>query len=91
MPTPRPVDRPRREMHMQSTANLLFSRRLRIADDLTGFHLVLVFQAFFRRNMQGIHEQRQGTLTFLVARLTNEVQFLYDRELQWEQNIVSSI
>jgi hypothetical protein len=25
------------------------------------------------------------------ARLTNEVQFLYDRELQWEQNIVSSI
>ena len=25
------------------------------------------------------------------ARLTNEVQFLYDRELQWEQTIVSSI
>jgi signal transduction histidine kinase len=26
-----------------------------------------------------------------VARLTNEVQFLYDRELQWEQNTISSI
>ena len=26
-----------------------------------------------------------------VARLTNEVQFLYDRELQWEQNIATSI
>ena len=25
------------------------------------------------------------------ARLTNEVQFLYDRELQWEQNTISSI
>ena len=25
------------------------------------------------------------------ARLTNEVRFLYDRELQWEQTIVSSI
>ncbi len=25
------------------------------------------------------------------ARLTNEVQFLYDRELQWEQNIITSI
>jgi hypothetical protein len=28
---------------------------------------------------------------WFVARLTNEVQFLYDRELQWEQTIVSSI
>jgi len=27
----------------------------------------------------------------MAARLTNEVQFLYDRELQWEQTIVSSI
>ena len=27
----------------------------------------------------------------LGARLTNEVQFLYDRELQWEQNTISSI
>ena len=26
-----------------------------------------------------------------AARLTNEVQFLYDRELQWEQNTISSI
>jgi hypothetical protein len=26
-----------------------------------------------------------------VARLTNEVQFHYDRELQWEQNTVTSI
>jgi hypothetical protein len=27
----------------------------------------------------------------LAARPTNEVQFLYDRELQWEQNTISSI
>ena len=27
----------------------------------------------------------------MEARLTNEVQFLYDRELQWEQNTISSI
>ena len=25
------------------------------------------------------------------ARLTNEVQFLYDQELQWEQNTISSL
>ena len=30
-------------------------------------------------------------MTVEVARLTNEVQFLYDRELQWEQNTISSI
>jgi hypothetical protein len=31
------------------------------------------------------------TLISAPARLTNEVQFLYDLELQWEQNTITSI
>ena len=32
-----------------------------------------------------------GQTDIAGARLTNEVQFLYDQELQWEQNTISSI
>ena len=41
----------------------------------------------FAKREQCLNEQE----TRIRSRPTNEVQFLYDRELQWEQNIVSSI
>jgi hypothetical protein len=40
----------------------------------------------------GAGHDQAGTFAHMVrARLTNEVQFLYDREFQWEQNTISSI
>jgi len=43
--------------------------------------------------MPAVYAHGQGGMldVALDARLTNEVQFLYDQELQWEQNTISSI
>ncbi len=55
-----------------------------ITDEIeTRLHL----QSIADRYLNAIDSMSEG----VAARLTNEVQFLYDRELQWEQTIVSSI
>ena len=54
-------------------------------DKARGPDTALSGMAFQVRHMGRVYVQGEE------ARLTNEVQFLYDRELQWEQNIITSI